>query len=344
MLFSQLHLKIVIPLSRRAVIVLILCGLLITSCIQPKSTTSRTDPKAHQLTDRPLYGTDNRVELVHAGRSLCHAGATVSALLPRKHLNQQHDGEWVLSSQPQLIDTGWCTNERFATQQSGVLCSAFLISPNRLVTAAHCLNAADDRFGPALNCEDIAFVFDHRLNANGNLPTQYTQDQIYFCKRVIAGENTVESQDWRVIELDRAANREPLPLLTNVPENLSSLAIDLVGHPMGLPLKASIRGSLKRVDKRGYFLANIDAFEGNSGSPVIIHFDEQPVVIGMLIRGEVDHELDKRSQCKITRVCSGSQCLGERVLTGRAFSAWARNSSESLNDVPPSHKNKSLCF
>ena len=271
-------------------------------------------------------------------------GSTVSALLPRKQLNQQIDGDWIMNSQPQLTDTGWCDNERFATQHGGVLCSAFLISPNHLVTAAHCINAADDKFGPALNCEDIAFVFDHRLNANGNLPAQYSQDQIYFCKRVIAGKNTVDSLDWRVIELDKTANREPLPLLTKLPENLSSLPIDLVGHPMGLPLKASIRGSLRQVDKRGYFLANIDAFEGNSGSPVIIHFEEQPIVIGMLIRGEVDHELDKQSQCKITRVCSGSQCIGERVMTGGAFSAWARNPSESLSKVPPSTGYKSLCF
>ena len=301
-------------------------------------------PSSVDANTRPLYGLDNRIEVVHAGRQVCHAGRAVPALVSRSTLQRTSDKHWKLAAMPRLQDAGWCADQRFASQPAGVICSGILIAANRIATAAHCINAADDPRGPALNCSDLAFVFDHRLNANGNLPGRYNPDQVYFCKQILAGSDAVATADWRIVELHRNTTRDPLPVLNLLPENLASLPMTIVGHPLGLPQKASTEGYLRERDSSGFFLANIDAFEGNSGSPVLVTHKRQPVVIGMLVRGEADAVTTTTQQCKVVRQCSAGECRGERVTSAHAFSRWSSSAGESLASITTRTSGFSLCL
>src|SRR5690606_32537433 len=62
----------------------------------------------------------------------------------------------------------------------------------------------------------------------------------------------------------------------------------MIGHPAGLPKKVAF-GEETRVissDQDKYFVANVDAFGGNSGSPVFNQVTG--LVEGVLVRGEPD--------------------------------------------------------
>lgn len=58
----------------------------------------------------------------------------------------------------------------------------------------------------------------------------------------------------------------------------------MLGHPSGLPMKWTTSAEVKEnVEQKDYFKADLDAFSGNSGSPIFS--DETHQVIGMLVEG-----------------------------------------------------------
>ena len=80
-----------------------------------------------------------------------------------------------------------------------------------------------------------------------------------------------------------------------------------MGHPSGLPLKVTA-GATVRSHKRDFYVANLDSFEGNSGSPV---FNENYEVAGILVRGEVD--FSHLGSCYVSHHCEENRCDGEDV-------------------------------
>jgi len=194
------------------------------------------------------------------------------------------------------------------------------------VTAAHCVNAKNDPHGPAINCNDLAFIFDYKINANGRVPDQYDSDQVYFCEQVL-DNNSFADADWRVLKLDRHTRRTPLPILDRLPMNLKRFQVANVGHPLGLPLKAATNGRTRDRHDDSFFIANIDAFEGNSGSPVVIQIENRPIVIGLLASGETDFVEHQNKKCKTAKSCSEDNCRGEHVISSSRFASWSSNSN-----------------
>jgi hypothetical protein len=86
------------------------------------------------------------------------------------------------------------------------------------------------------------------------------------------------------VELDREVlHREPVELGGGAPQAGTSLVI--MGYPLGLPLKVANRAEVLAVEEN-YFIANLDSFQGNSGSPVFNQ--ETGEVEGILARGKPD--------------------------------------------------------
>jgi len=55
----------------------------------------------------------------------------------------------------------------------------------------------------------------------------------------------------------------------------------MIGHPSGLPQKVAVNASVRSLEGAAYFYTSLDAFQGNSGSPV---FDRNTgEVIGILV-------------------------------------------------------------
>src|SRR5690606_8008766 len=166
--------------------------------------------------------------------------------------------------------------------------TGFLITPDVLVTAGHVI--PDDEA-----CAKAAIVFDYSLpHPDVDLSTA-DNDQVYYCQEVIVAalddSDKYAPRDYALIRLDRKADfRQPL-LLNDSDGFLDSVELTVVGHPQGLPLKVAAKGRVRENGWPNYFISTVDAFSGNSGSPVFN--SETGKVEGILVSGDADMTYDE---------------------------------------------------
>ncbi len=198
-----------------------------------------------------------------------------------------------------------CSGERFENQPTIVDCTGFLISPNLLATAGHCIvNAGQTlRNGFSQNCEFYSWIFDFNVSKQDKLNLKkISKNRVYGCKKVISAKYT-DDEDFAVIELDRKVEGRT-PLKINKKNNIKSgTPLFVLGHPSGLPLKYANNAKVFSVEKT-FFSTNLDTFGGNSGSPVIN--ERTYLVEGILVRGDTDYysiKLSSGKRCNKVNIC-----------------------------------------
>ncbi|NUM89702.1 MAG: hypothetical protein HUU37_10895, partial [Bdellovibrionales bacterium] len=88
--------------------------------------------------------------------------------------------------------------------------------------------------------------------------------------------------------------------------------ITLAGYPSGLPMKVVEDARVTRV-REIHLNAQVDAFGGNSGSPVTRR--ETGELLGILVEGGEDFEEDPAAGCRRARACrGGARCGSEKIL------------------------------
>jgi ankyrin repeat protein len=85
----------------------------------------------------------------------------------------------------------------------------------------------------------------------------------------------------------------------------------VIGSPSGLPLKVASGAKVRDNLHPFYFNANLDTFQGNSGSAVFNA--ETGVVEGILVRGEEDFIPNHEKKCVEANRCDDDKCRGEDV-------------------------------
>jgi hypothetical protein len=107
----------------------------------------------------------------------------------------------------------------------------------------------------------------------------------------LIGHQPSGNLDYSIIRVDRAVSAPgavPLDIRRSGVVPLGE-PVGVIGHPAGLPLKIAFGAQTQvyRNDASGYFVANLDTYGGNSGSPV---FNAGTgVVEGILVRGALDY-------------------------------------------------------
>lgn len=205
--------------------------------------------------------------------------------------------------------TKYCPDVPYIGQPTAASCSSFLVAPDIVVTAGHCIKTNWD-------CKTKSFIFDYRMDLLGDRSGPYQRfrlkkEQIFGCKEILARklDKRETKEDWAIIKLDRKVpGRTPLKFRKSGRVDPRS-SLTLVGFPSGLPLKVATNGIVRTDDKPFYFVAEIDAFHMNSGSPVINH--DTLEVEGILVRGERD--FNPNSGCRSLNVCKEGTCRGEDV-------------------------------
>lgn len=172
-----------------------------------------------------------------------------------------------------------CSGERFADQPIAALGTAFLVGPDTVATAAHVVDRG------ALN--RLVLVFDYETH-EGSGPTEVRE--VYEPIRLLGIDASHATYDWAIVQLDRpVAGGVPLTLCRDTYDRDLSRDAPLYmwGHSAGTPKKFAPGTVRSNVAGSNSLRAILDAFGGDSGSPI---FNERHEVVGMLFGGGADFE------------------------------------------------------
>jgi len=243
---------------------------------------------------KAIYGPDNRADIItlnaaDIGRIV---GPSTCILTNKSRVTKQGNQYALTLEDYEQQGFSCCQGERFESQKVGGWCSGFLVGKDVVVTAGHCTDPTD------ASVKGIAFVFGFAVNGAGATPSTIAESGVYFGKKVIKHRLDTEG-DFAIVQLDR-----PVPAAVAKPLNVAAVApgvnsaIILVGYPSGLPCKAAGGAKvMEQVSGGSWLRTNLDAYGGNSGSPVV---DGNGEVIGILVRGRSDFEL---------KTVSGTTCF-----------------------------------
>lgn len=259
--------------------------------------------------ERIVYGLDNRLETVDADQKYQGWAKSTAGMIDSLKLIDI-GSHYLLPPSSLGKDFGLCEGERFKDQPSPLSCSGFLVGPDLLVTAGHCIGTQKD-------CDSVSWVFDFKVKKSSNKANiAVEKSNVYKCKKVIdqklEGQGD-EMRDYSLIQLDRVpVSRKPLKYRTKG-KVLTKEELVLIGHPSGLPQKIASKGFVYVNNSNHYFKTNLDSFGGNSGSAV---FNAKTgAVEGILVRGATDYVSDSCGNRvnKVPEDITGKQSLGESV-------------------------------
>lgn len=190
-----------------------------------------------------------------------------------------------------------CPGQAFAKQPVIGEGTAFIIDSSTMITAAHVFEDSPSKY---------AIVFGYELvNKIGSYETDIVITNIFYPTSIIFKDDNL---DVAVFSTDRAMSRLALPLSKQPVQRLDR--VYAIGYPSGLPEKISINASVQTNDQLQYFYTTLDAFQGNSGSPVFSLVTHE--VIGILVSGETDYKFN--GNCNEVTLCSIPYCKGEKVI------------------------------
>lgn len=284
----------------------------------PVPSAGGTDPGG-----RVIYGADDRMDAWEvAGTVLAPLlRSEVALFLENDGYLNPVPGGYEIDSPLTLAQrvSPLCPGEPYATQPVAADCSGFLVGPDLVATAGHCIPQNG-------RCDKIIAVFGfHMLDAA--TPASFVPDEnVYPCAEVLTRVRT-STDDYAILRLDRAVTGHmPLPLRPAgaVESDPDVAGLLVLGHPMGIPVKVA-GGAVVKGAHLEFFEANLDTYVGNSGSAVVsVDLQGRPLHLeGILVRGNTDWVWT--GSCYASNVCPDTSGCGgqwEEVTRADRFSSW----------------------
>jgi hypothetical protein len=236
---------------------------------------------------RVVYGEDNRIEVSELDLRYLSLPQAVAGIFWKDDVIENDDRNYTIEQKSYTcpLRLPWCDSERFVDQKIGPWCSSFLVGPRLIASAGHCVEEPSR----------LRFVFGYTGKERA------LRRDVYDCSKILVKVNT-RTADYALFELDReVTGRIPLNISTPSPGE----GLVMVGFPMGLPMKADF-GQVRGMSEF-LLVADLDAFSGNSGS--LVASNKTLNVVGILIAGNQDFQIDLSGCCK-TKKCSSLGCLG----------------------------------
>lgn len=237
------------------------------------------NPYAHKDSieiGRNVYGPDDRKEASKYGYAeYTHATAVAvkSSQFSGNYLSGYSLGDKLLN---QYTADFVSSEVAFRDQPAFGFCTGFLIAPDLMITAGHCINKSDFR------TMEWVFDFTNDVNYKPKQSIYIKPENRYKVKEVITqilDENT--DQDYAVLRLERPTDRTPYGFRTSSYIS-SGEKVNMIGAPNGIPLKLVEGSNVVNSSSTRYFVTDLDAFGGNSGGPV---YNNAGRIEGILVRG-----------------------------------------------------------
>lgn len=259
--------------------------------------------------DKVIYGDDNRrlmSELdVNLDAAAIKYSSSVLAQIPNWRIKSTKEN---ISVETRDLKYGLniCDGEKFLDQPLVSSCTAFLVAPDVIVTAGHCVK---DKY----ECKKQTWVIDFDSNRDFQGPSgtiTFPKDTTYSCRELLNwSQNT--NLDFAVIKLDRAVTGKTPLKVRREGKTGSNESLMVIGHPLGMPKMLTDHILIRDNSLTYVFKTNADTFSGNSGSPVIGEISG--LVEGILVRGDDDFEMDVNLGCRRMARCGNKECRGESV-------------------------------
>jgi len=257
------------------------------------------------MRQKVIYGEDDRMDIYLVTDEAVKANSgSVAAIFTHDEITANTDGTVSLpnrtfASEFEASGNPLCPDEPFQSQPVGAICTAFLVGDDLVATAGHCLNES--------NLHTRRFVFGYTMASAEVSNTTIPASDVYMGTEILGWQLDSSAADWALVKLDRKViNRNPLTIRTTG-EVAINTGLYVLGHPVGLPQKYASNAEVRHNEHNDFFIANLDTFGGNSGSPVFNATTHE--VEGILVRGEVDFA--PKGQCVVSLLCPVQGCRGE---------------------------------
>jgi hypothetical protein len=257
-------------------------------------------PVGNRFHPNMIYGTDDRKDLYQVDIATARLVDSTVALVPVSSL-QKHGLRSKLLTVPYGESQALCPTEPFYDQGTAPYCSGFLITPDLVITAGHCISTPED-------CNRVKFIFGFALHTSLEREWDLANSEIYDCKQIVHSVSHESGEDFAVVKLDRRVENHAPLAYRQTGSPVVGQPLVMAGYPSGLPLKIAANARVRSLGAE-YFLANLDSYGGNSGSAVFNA--DTGLVEGVLVTGDVDFVLQKG--CYISNRCSNDGCRGEGV-------------------------------
>ncbi len=270
-------------------------------------------PSPLKAENKVIYGNDDRLEYFQAPADQRRLADSVVSLWQTWDLKKEGDN-YSLRTARFADAVGVCASEPFSQQPLGAFCSGTLVGEDLIMTAGHCVRTQED-------CDNTMFVFGFRNDGSGTAPSVVPASQVYSCRSIekwalqMGGPAPEEpgaaglGADYALLRIDRAAEgRQPLAVNRGA-SPAKGTPLFVIGHPVGLPLKVAGGAAVRDPGQPGYFVANLDTYGGNSGSPVFNLGTN--LIEGILVRGETDFVYE--GDCRVSYRVEDEGGRGEDV-------------------------------
>lgn len=253
---------------------------------------------------RAIYGTDGREEVfaIAGQKEISRSADSVVTVCRSEDITDNGDGTSTLKTE--ALGTRYtelCRKERFIDQPVGGQATGFLVADDVIATAGHVVD--DTTVG------GTRFVFGFRMIDATNARTTVPNGEVYSGMSIIDRMCSTSGADWALVRLDRKATGHYVARLRKSGTIADKQGVYVIGHPLDLPLKYAGSANVRDNTPSTHFVANLDTYGGNSGSPVF-NADTHEVE-GILVRGEADFVYDDDAPCQVSLVCPDTGCRGQ---------------------------------
>lgn len=250
---------------------------------------------------RGVFGTDDRKEVKDADGISDFVRAT-AVMIPKSSIYQNKVYGRTLRDRlkTQYGSSNFDDNVKFLDQPTVAHCTGFLIAPDILVTAGHCIEKLED-------ADKYVWVFDYTNEISFNSSIGFVSinpNNVYEVAEVLDAyfKDLSTYTDYSVLRLNRSSTRDPYRFRTSGTVSDWDY-VNTIGSPTGLPLKYADNSYVVDNSPEKWFKNSIDGFPGNSGGPV---FNKNGFIEGIHVRGAVelqdgrytgDYKYDKSCDC-----------------------------------------------
>lgn len=153
---------------------------------------------------KSIYDVDDRKDYYEVGPEIKEIMDSSVSLFLADKIQENDDETSTLLTQTFGDAKDLCDDERFRNQPLGAFCSGFLVAPDIIATAAHCIfnRMIVDNAGNA-NIHKIRFVFGFHMDNEGKAFTVVKKTEIYNAVSIIGHELDPNGSDWALVRIHK---------------------------------------------------------------------------------------------------------------------------------------------